>query len=93
MADCQPGSPPKVHEGGNYAQPTATACALPDGNPLERALAWSGRQNCASPHGGNPELEDIYKKFEGPPGRNLGHFEKNQLMEQRFCFYESLLDE
>ena len=29
MADCQPGLPPKVHEGGNYAQPTATTSALP----------------------------------------------------------------
>ena len=92
MAENLPGLAPHVHEGGNYAQPTATTSALPGGNPLERALSWSGRQNCASPHGGSPDLDAVYEQFEGEAPGRLGAEEQRLRKEQRFQFYEALLD-
>ena len=92
MAESLPGTPERVHEGGNYAQPAASASALPMGNPLARALNWSGRMHVGSPHGGNPQLDEIFEEFDGQPEGAMSDFELQKRRELKYQFYESLLE-
>lgn len=55
--ESRPGYPAIIHMGGNYAQPSASAAALPEGNTLDRALGWTGDRNC-----GAPVYDDDYKR-------------------------------
>lgn len=93
MAESLPGEPPRVHEGGNFAQPTATVSALPEGGHLERALSWSGRQKCGSPHGGDPQLLEVFETFDGQVVRGMSPDQAWRYRQLRCQFYDALMDD
>ncbi len=93
MAESRPGAALHIHEGGHYAQPSASARAMPKGHPLEQALGWSGRYNCGSPHAGNPQWDEVINQFDPPPQTARSHHEEAVRRQQRLWFFEALLEE
>jgi hypothetical protein len=65
MAQIQPGDVPKVHLGGNYAQPSCSTASMPSGNSSARALNWSGRGCSGAPAHRDQDLSaaDARKEF------------------------------
>ncbi|MFN0137583.1 MAG: hypothetical protein ACKVS9_15880 [Phycisphaerae bacterium] len=50
MLDSRPGFAASIPLGGNYAQPSVTMEALPEGNSLDQAMNWAGmRQLSGAP--------------------------------------------
>ncbi|MGD8450269.1 MAG: hypothetical protein PVJ57_00495 [Phycisphaerae bacterium] len=87
----RPGSPARIHLGGNYAQPAVSFEAIPGGNDLDRLESYLGNRNCGAPYHPDEERrsENVQEAGERKGGSGVAELE---MLKRFYAVRDSLTD-